>query len=136
MSELSTVIDSCGRHPMADQIKGRRARVTVEPGQRFGNWLVLEVGPHLRTPGGRLALRCQCTLCGSVVDVCKGNLLRGMSRSCQPCAVRRSRIHNPERTNRMVVNGAITRLPQISSAQIDELLAAVVAERDRREPGW
>jgi hypothetical protein len=106
--------------------------VPVEPGQRFGDWLVLEVGPHIRVKTGHLAIRCQCTLCGSTVDVDKTNLLRGQSRSCRACAARRSRAHTPERTNRMVVKGAITRLPQISSDQIDELLAAVVAERDRR----
>jgi len=123
---------------MADQIKGRQPRVPVEPGQRLGDWLVLEVGPHIRTRGtkSKLALRCRCTLCGTVKDVTKSNILRGQSQRCHSCSVRKARLEDPNSVDRMVVTGAINRLPQIGSDRLDELIAAALAERERRELDW
>jgi DNA-directed RNA polymerase subunit RPC12/RpoP len=121
---------------MTDQIKGRRPRVPVEPGQRFGDWIVLEAHPNIRLANGKLALRCECSICGRVVDVAKGNLLRGQSLRCRPCSSRRTRACTPELIDRMVVKGAINRLPQIGSDHLDELIAAALAERERREVDW
>lgn len=108
----------------------------IEIGQSFGSWVVLEVGPHLRTAARQLAVRCRCEHCGTEHLVNKSNLSGGRSTKCQSCSPRQSRLADPRNTNSMVVAGATERLPKLSAEQLSELLTAALAERDRRELDW
>jgi hypothetical protein len=52
-------------------------------GQRFGRLTVIERAGSYKAPNGNTEpiWRCKCD-CGEVVDILKGNLLRGHTRSC------------------------------------------------------
>lgn len=96
-----------------------------EVGARFNHWTLIE-----RVYGDTWIAECDC---GARKRVNGANLKSGRSTQCRGCALRNARRSNPDSTNRMVVAGAIKRLPLLNDDQLERMLVAAMAERDARE---
>lgn len=68
-----------------------------QPGQRFGEWTVLERSELRASSGGMRSTywECRCS-CGAIKWVRQANLAGGLSRSCHACSWRNSNDYGPD----------------------------------------
>jgi hypothetical protein len=130
LEQIAADATSRGRRMGRIHVPGPVAAETI--GKRFGDWEVLSWIPPVERNEPNRNLRARCGCCGTEHEVALSNLRRGQSSRCKPCALRAIRLSNPHSTAAMVVASSIKLLPQMNAEQLDQLLQAVLAERDGR----
>lgn len=123
LEQIAADATSRGRRMGRIHVPGPVAAETI--GKRFGDWEVLSWIPPVERNEPNRNLRARCGCCGTEHEVALSNLRRGQSSRCKSCAIRPS-------TAAMVVASSIKLLPQMNAEQLDQLLQAVLAERDGR----
>ena len=119
---------------MADPRPKPAPAVTVADaiGKRFGEWEVLHRIPMAERCKPNRSVLALCHGCGTDHQVALYSLVKGKSTRCKRCACRANRLSNPRNTAAMVLAGAVKQLPKLANDQLDQLLQAVLTERDGR----